>query len=84
VAKAFNRATASSAAIFLDKLVRDMPFKVEAIQVDAGSEFMAEFEPSLPGQGHSPLRAKGALGWEAQVTDSSFCTDVGLAHSPKT
>jgi hypothetical protein len=44
VAKAFNRATAASAAIFLDKLVRDMPFKVEAIQVDGGSEFMAEFE----------------------------------------
>jgi putative transposase len=44
VAKAFNRATAASAAIFLDKLLRDMPFKVEAIQVDGGSEFMAEFE----------------------------------------
>lgn len=44
VAKAFNRATAASAALFLDKLVRDMPFRVEAIQVDGGSEFMAEFE----------------------------------------
>jgi putative transposase len=44
VAKAFNRATARSAALFLDKVVRDMPFPVKAIQVDGGSEFMAEFE----------------------------------------
>jgi putative transposase len=44
VAKAYNRATAASAAMFLDKLLRDMPFKVDAIQVDGGSEFMAEFE----------------------------------------
>jgi putative transposase len=44
VAKAFNRATAASAALFLDKIIRDMPFKVEAVQVDGGSEFMAEFE----------------------------------------
>ena len=39
-----TRATAASAAIFLDKLPADMPFKVDAIQVDGGSEFMAEFE----------------------------------------
>jgi putative transposase len=44
VAKAFNRATAASAAAFLDKLTADMPFPVKAIQVDGGSEFMAEFE----------------------------------------
>lgn len=44
VGKAFNRATAASAAIFLDKLIADMPFPVQAIQVDGGSEFMAEFE----------------------------------------
>jgi transposase InsO family protein len=44
VAKAYNRATAASAAMFLDKLTVDMPFKVDAIQVDGGSEFMAEFE----------------------------------------
>jgi putative transposase len=31
VAKAFNRATAASAAILLDKIVRDMPFQVTAI-----------------------------------------------------
>lgn len=44
IAKAFNRGTAAAAKLFLDKLVDDMPFKVEAIQVDGGSEFMAEFE----------------------------------------
>jgi transposase InsO family protein len=44
VAKAYRRATAASAALFLDKLLSDMPFKVDAIQVDGGSEFMAEFE----------------------------------------
>ena len=44
VGQAFNRATAASAARFLDKLTRDMPFPVKAIQVDGGSEFMAEFE----------------------------------------
>jgi transposase InsO family protein len=44
VAQARNRATAAAAALFLDKLVSDMPFKVKAIQVDGGSEFMAGFE----------------------------------------
>jgi putative transposase len=44
VAKAFNRATASAASAFLDKVLADMPFPVEAIQVDGGSEFKAEFE----------------------------------------
>jgi len=44
VAKAFNRATAAAAASFLDKLTAEMPFAVTAIQVDGGSEFMAEFE----------------------------------------
>ncbi len=40
----YRRATARNAAAFLDKLVRDMPFEVKAIQVDGGSEFKAEFE----------------------------------------
>jgi transposase InsO family protein len=51
VGKAFNRATAASAASFLDKLVADMPFKVEAIQVDGGSEFKAEFETACQEKG---------------------------------
>ena len=44
VAKAVNRATAHAASLFLDKVLAEMPFPVQAIQVDGGSEFMAEFE----------------------------------------
>lgn len=39
-----SRATAGTAKAFLDDLVARMPFPVQAIQVDGGSEFMAEFE----------------------------------------
>ncbi len=40
------RATASAgtARDFLEELVARMPFPIQAIQVDGGSEFMAEFE----------------------------------------
>jgi putative transposase len=38
------RATASAGAAFLDLLACRLPFPVGAIQVDGGSEFMAEFE----------------------------------------
>ena len=38
------QATASTAAHFLDTLKSRMPFPVEAIQVDGGSEFEAVFE----------------------------------------
>jgi putative transposase len=51
VGKAFNRATAQAAASFLDKIVADMPFPVNAIQVDGGSEFMAEFEVACQAKG---------------------------------
>lgn len=51
VGKAFNRATAQAAASFLDKLTADMPFPVKAIQVDGGSEFMAEFEDACQARG---------------------------------
>jgi len=51
VAKAYNRATAAAAALFLDKLQADMPFTVEGIQVDGGSEFMAEFEEACRQRG---------------------------------
>ena len=51
VGKAFNRATAQAAAAFLDKILADMPFPVKAIQVDGGSEFMAEFETACQAKG---------------------------------
>jgi putative transposase len=51
VGKAANRATAKAATLFLDKLIADMPFTVEAIQVDGGSEFKAEFEQACAERG---------------------------------
>lgn len=44
VAKPYARATAANAADFLDKVAAEMPWPVRAIQIDGGSEFMAEFE----------------------------------------
>lgn len=43
-AAAFRRATAQAASQFLDKLIAAWPFPISGIQVDGGSEFMAEFE----------------------------------------
>jgi transposase InsO family protein len=43
-AKAFSAATAGCAKNFLDKLIAAFPFPIKGIQVDGGSEFMAEFE----------------------------------------
>lgn len=50
-AQAFSRATALCAATFLDKLLAAFPFKVQAIQVDGGAEFMAEFEEACRDKG---------------------------------
>ena len=44
VVEAHTRATATTAAGFLDALQARMPFPVRAIQVDGGSEFQAGFE----------------------------------------
>jgi len=44
VVSAHSRATATTAAYFLDTLESRMPFPVRAIQVDGGSEFEAIFE----------------------------------------
>ena len=43
-AKAFSTASAGCAKNFLDKLLSAFPFTIKGIQVDGGSEFMAEFE----------------------------------------
>jgi putative transposase len=40
----YSRATATTAACFLDKLEKCMPFPIRAVQVDGGSEFEAVFE----------------------------------------
>ena len=44
VIQAHTRATAVTAAQFLDTLQHRMPFPIRAVQVDGGSEFAAEFE----------------------------------------
>ena len=46
VAEAYTNATSTTAARFLDKVICDMPFEVQSIQVDGGSEFMKVFEKS--------------------------------------
>lgn len=62
------RATARAAAGFLDALRERLPFPLRAIQVDGGSEFMADFELACAAQGiglfvlppHSP-KLNGAV-----------------------
>ena len=44
VLEARSSATATSAALFLQAVIARMPFPVRAVQVDGGSEFMAQFE----------------------------------------
>lgn len=44
VARPCKRATAKNAAEFLDAVLEQMPDPLKAIQIDGGSEFMAEFE----------------------------------------
>jgi putative transposase len=51
VAKAFRRATAKAASLFLEKVIAEMPFAGEGVQVDGGSEFKAEFEEACQKKG---------------------------------
>ena len=46
-----SNATAASAARFLDQLIATTPLEIKAIQVDGGSEFMAEFEAACHAKG---------------------------------
>jgi putative transposase len=45
------RATAGTATDFLDELAARTPFPIRALQVDGGSEFMAEFELACQARG---------------------------------
>jgi putative transposase len=47
----FTRATANTAAQFLDALQERSPFPIKGIQVDGGSEFKAEFEAACQERG---------------------------------
>ena len=51
VLEAHSRATAITAARFLDTLQARMPFPIRAIQVDGGSEFQAAFEDTCQERG---------------------------------
>ena len=51
VVDVYSRATATTAAHFLDRLVRRLPFPLRAIQVDGGSEFEAVFEKECQRRG---------------------------------
>ena len=44
VAEVYTSATSYSAKLALQKFMKEAPFKVKSLQVDGGSEFMAEFE----------------------------------------
>ena len=44
IATAASNATSAAAAKFLEHVVQTMPFKVQSVQVDGGSEFMKHFE----------------------------------------
>ena len=46
-----ERATANTATQALDAMIDRMPFPIKAIQIDGGSEFMAEFEESCRDRG---------------------------------
>ena len=51
VADVYDRATSTSAARFLTKVLGQTPFPIEGIQVDGGSEFMAAFETACQNHG---------------------------------
>jgi len=51
IVSVYSRATANTAADFLDTLEKRMPFPVKAIQVDGGAEFEAIFEEECQKRG---------------------------------
>jgi transposase InsO family protein len=51
VLEARSRATAPAAVGFLDAILERTPFPIRAIQVDGGSEFMAQFETACQERG---------------------------------
>jgi transposase len=50
-AQVYSNAKSSTAAKFLDQLIDEFPFPIESIQVDGGSEFMADFEEACEERG---------------------------------
>ena len=71
-----SRATAATATHFLHKLVSRMPFPVKAIQVDGGSEFMADFEGACQGRGIKLFISATPL------TQTKWTSETGTSDSP--
>jgi transposase InsO family protein len=85
-----TRATAATAREFLATLKQRLPFPLRAIQVDGGSEFMAEFEAECQDQGihlfvlppHSPKlngRVERANRTHAEEFYQVYAGDLNLA-----
>lgn len=51
VTEVYYQATSNTAKQFLEKMQREFPFPIKSIQVDGGSEFMAEFEQACQEKG---------------------------------
>lgn len=49
VVDVYPNASSRNAALFLEKILLEMPFFVNGIQIDGGSEFMGEFEEACRG-----------------------------------
>ena len=80
--EAHTRATATTAAGFLDRLVARMPFPVRAILVDGSSEFQTAFEAACQARSIRlfvlPLRSPQLNGcvWRAQRTHTEEFYEV--------
>ena len=81
VVRCYSRATARNATRFLQAVLKEMPFPVTSLQVDGGSEFMAEFETAcqnldLPLHVLPPRRPQynGCVERAHQTTRSEFWT----------
>jgi putative transposase len=51
VTEVYTQATSNTAKRFLEKMQQEFPFPIKSIQVDGGSEFMAEFEQACEEKG---------------------------------
>ncbi len=71
VLEAHTRATATTAAGFLDAIQKRMPFPIRAIQVDGGSEFQAGFETECQRRRSPPLRVTTPLSQAQRLCGAS-------------